>query len=93
MNEVTKDFIEPLQEGLIKMKLSAIAHIQEESIRLKEYLKNELVKIDNILIEKLDRLQKIEADTQAKAAEIEQKEKDLEWLTSIQTRVNNIIHF
>ena len=93
MNEVTKDFIEPLQEGLIKMKLSAIAHIQEESIRLKEYLKNELVKIDNILIEKLDRLQKIEADTRAKAAEIEQKEKDLEWLTSIQTRVNNIIHF
>lgn len=93
MNEVTKDFIEPLQEGLIKMKLSAIVHIQEESIRLKEYLKKELVKIDNILIEKLDRLQKTEADTQAKAVEIEQKGKDLEWLTSIQTRVNNIIHF
>ena len=93
MNEVTKDFIEPLQEGLIKMKLSAIVHIQEESIRLKEYLKKELVKIDNILIEKLDRLQKTEANTQAKAVEIEQKEKDLEWLTSIQTRVNNIIHF
>ena len=59
----------------------------------KEFLKDELLKIDNVLNEKLDSLQKTEADTQAKAAEIEQKEKDLEWLNSIQTRVNNIIHF
>jgi hypothetical protein len=93
MNEVTRDFIEPLQEGLKKMKLSAIKHIQDESVRLKEYLKEELVKIDNILIEKLDSLQKTETDAQIKATEIEQKEKDLKWLNSIQTRVNNIIHF
>ena len=93
MNEVTRDLIEPLQEGLKEMNLSAIKHIQDESVRLKEYLKEELVKIDNILIEKLDSLQKTETDAQIKATEIEQKEKDLKWLNSIQTRVNNIIHF
>ena len=93
MEEVAYDFIMPFQEELGKMGSSTVKHIKQETIRLKEFLKDELLKIDNVLNEKLDRLQKTEADTQAKAAEIEQKEKDLEWLTSIQTRVNNIIHF
>ena len=93
MEEVAYDFIMPFQEELGKMGSSAVKHIKQETIRLKEFLKDELLKIDNVLNEKLDRLQKTEADTQAKAVEIEQKEKDLEWLTSIQTRVNNIIHF
>lgn len=93
MEEVAYDFIMPFQEELGKMGSSAVKHIKQETIRLKEFLKDELLKIDNVLNEKLDSLQKTEADTQAKAAEIEQKEKDLEWLNSIQTRVNNIIHF
>ena len=38
-------------------------------------------------------LQKTEADTNAKSAEILEKERKLNWLNNIQTRVNNIIHF
>lgn len=93
MREVASEFIVPFQANLKETELSAIKHIKQETTRLKAFLKSELTKIDNVLIEKLDRLQKTEVATQAKAAEIEQKEKDLEWLTSIQTRVNNIIHF
>ena len=43
--------------------------------------------------QKLDALSKTEADNKAKAAEIEQKEKNLKWLESIQSQVNNIINF
>jgi hypothetical protein len=38
-------------------------------------------------------LSKIEADNDAKAAEIEQKENNLKWLESIQNQVNSIINF
>ena len=59
----------------------------------KENRKGELTKIDKVLNQKLDALSKTEADNKAKAAEIEQKEKNLKWLESIQSQVNNIINF
>ena len=93
MEEVAYDFIMPFQEELGRMESSAVEHIKQETNRLKVFLKDELLKIDDVLSKKLDKLQKTEADTQAKDAEIKQKEKDLKWLNSIQTRVNNIIHF
>ena len=64
-----------------------------ETQRLKEYIKQELVNIDLILNEKLDSLAKTEADTQAKGKDIALKEKNLQWLESIQKKVNDIIVF
>ena len=93
MNQVASDYIIPFRESLAGTKQAALEHIKSETERLKEHLKLELVKIDNILNEKLDMLSKTEADNKAKADEIKQKERNLKWLESIQDRVNSIIKF
>jgi hypothetical protein len=93
MNEVASDYIVPFQKSLDNTKRDAINHVKSETQRLKEYLKSELAKIDKVLNQKLDALSKTEADNKAKAEEIAVKEKNLKWLESIQSQVNNIINF
>ena len=93
MNEVASDYIVPFQKSLDDTKKDAINHVKSETQRLKEYLKSELAKIDKVLNQKLDALSKTEADNKAKAEEIAVKEKNLKWLESIQSQVNNIINF
>lgn len=93
MNEVASDYIVPFQKSLDGTKKDAINHVKSETQRLKEYLKGELVKIDKVLNQKLDALSKTEADNKAKTEEIAKKEKNLEWLESIQNQVNSIINF
>ena len=90
---LTSDYIVPFQKSLDGTKKDAINHVTSETQRLKEYLKEELAKIDKLLNQKLDALSKTEADSKAKAEEIAVKEKNLKWLESIQNQVNNIIHF
>lgn len=93
MNEVASDYIVPFQTSLDETKTAAINHVTSETQRLKEYLKEELAKIDKVLNQKLDALSKTEADSNAKAEEIAHKKKNLKWLKSIQNQVNNIINF
>lgn len=93
MKQVAEEYILPFQESLDGTKEKAIQHVKSETSRLKEYLKGELINIDKVLNQKLDALSKTEADNKAKATEIEQKEKNLKWLESIQSQVNNIINF
>lgn len=93
MNEVASDYIVPFQKSLDGTKKDAINHVKSETQHLKEHLKSELAKIDKILNQKLDALSKTEADNKAKAEEIAEKEKNLKWLESIQSQVNNIINF
>lgn len=93
MNEVASDYIVPFQKSLDGTKKDAINHVKSETQRLKEYLKGELAKIDKVLNQKLDALSKTEADNKAKAEDIAHKEKNLEWLESIQNQVNSIIKF
>ena len=93
MNEVASDFITPFQKSLKKTQKEAVEHVVSETIRLKDYLKKELSRIDKVLNEKLDALSKTEADSKAKEEEIATKESNLKWLESIQKQVNNIIRF
>ena len=93
MNEVASDYIVPFQKELQKTEQSAIEYVSGETIRLKEYLKAELIKIDKLLDEKLSALSQTEADSKAKAEEIALKEKNLKWLMNIQQQVKNIIEF
>lgn len=93
MNEVASDYIVPFQKNLQKTEQSAIEYVSGETVRLKEYLKVELVKIDKLLDEKLSALSQTEADSKAKAEEIALKEKNLKWLMNIQQEVKNIIEF
>lgn len=93
MNEVASDYIVPFQGNLQKTAQSAIEYVNGETVRLKEHLKAELVKIDKLLNDKLNILSMTEADSKAKAEEIALKEKNLKWLMDIQQQVKNIIEF
>lgn len=93
MNEVSSDYLIPFRKELSKIQTEAITHVDSETKRLKDYLKDELVKIDKILNEKLTVLSKTEADNKAKASEIAMKEKNLKWLENIQKQINDIIVF
>lgn len=93
MNEVASDYIVPFQGNLQKTAQSAIEYVNGETVRLKEHLKAELVKIDKLLNDKLNILSITEADSKAKAEEIALKEKNLKWLMNIQQQVKNIIEF
>lgn len=93
MNEVAADFITPFQRKLKDIQKQAVDHVCAETSRLKDHLKQELIKIDKLLNDKLTALSQTEASGKAKAAEIAKKENDLRWLESIQEEVNAITKF
>jgi galactokinase len=93
MEEVASDYLQPIQKKLEEIKKQTVKHALDETNRLKEFLKKELVKIDNLLDEKLRALYQIEDDSKATAAEIKRKEDNLKWLEGIQERVDSLIEF
>lgn len=93
MGEVASSYLTPFLAGLNKTEKATVEFVEKETIRLKEFLKKELAKIDRVLDEKLDSLSKTEADANAKAEEIKKKQEDLKWLESIQERVNQMIKY
>ena len=93
MEEVASDYLQPIQKKLEEIKKQTVKHALDETNRLKEFLKKELVKIDNLLDEKLRALYQVEDDSKATAAEIKRKEDNLKWLEGIQERVDSLIEF
>lgn len=93
MKEVASDYLQPIQKKLEEVRKQTVKHATDETNRLKDYLKEELVKIDSLLDEKLRSLYQIEDDSKATAAEIKRKEDNLKWLEGIQERVHNLIEF
>lgn len=93
MKEVADDYLTPILRKLGEIKDQTVNHALDETNRLKEFLKMELVKIDGLLDEKLSSLYQIEDDSKATAAEIKRKEENLKWLEGIQKRVYDLIEF
>ena len=93
MTEVASSYLTPLLAALNKTEKMTVEFVEKETIRLKDFLKKELAKIDRVLDEKLDSLSKTQADANAKAEEIKKKQEDLKWLESIQERVNQMIKY
>lgn len=93
MKEVADDYLTPILRKLGEIKDQTVNHALDETNRLKEFLKTELVKIDGLLDEKLSSLYQIEDDSKATAAEIKRKEDNLKWLEGIQKRVYDLIEF
>lgn len=93
MSNVVCDYFEPIQDQLEEARIVAKKHAKKESVRIKEQLKNFLVKIDQNLQSKLNELkQSTETSLQTKA-EIAKQESDLEWMKGIIERVNGLINF
>ena len=93
MRKVATDYLQPIQKKLEEIKKQAINYSVDETNRLKDSLKKELVKIDDLLKAKLASINKVKADTEITATEIKRKEENLKWLESIQERVDNLIEF
>ncbi len=93
MAEVANDYLEPFQRNLNTIQNNATEHVTKETVRLKQYLKEELDKIDKILDNKLEALSNSEENLKVKAQEIAENEAKLKWLQNIQQRVKNIIEF
>lgn len=92
MKEVADEYFLPFQVYLKGACEKAFHYVEDETKRLKEYLKGELVKIDDLLNKKLDELTYTEADSKLKEEEIARKEANLKWMEMIQKRVNDIIN-
>lgn len=93
MSNVVCDYFEPIQDQLEEARIAAEKHAKKESVRIKEQLKDFLVKIDQNLQSKLNELkQSTETSLQTKA-EIAKQESDLEWMKGIIERVNGLINF
>lgn len=93
MSEVASSYLTPFLTGLNKTEKATVEYVEKETIRLKDFLKKELTKIDQVLDEKLDSLSETQADANEKAEEIKKKQEDLKWLESIQERVNQMIKY
>lgn len=93
MADVATQYLNPILSDLKKMELSIPEYVKKETENIKVALKKSLADIDALIDQRLESLSKVEADNKLKASEIAEKQKKLQWLTSIQTRVNDIINF
>ena len=93
MRSISREYTQEFQESVINVKDLTTDFIKKEIARLKDHLKEELKKIDEVLKNKLDALSKVEADSKIKAEELAKKQANLKWLEDIQERVTNIINF
>lgn len=93
MRKVATEYFQPIQKQLDDIKKKAIDKSGDNMEILKESLKKELEKIDELLNAKLTSIKKVKADTEITATEIKRKEENLKWLESIQERVDNLIEF
>lgn len=93
MRSISKEYTQEFQESVINVKEQTTDFVKNETVRLKDHLKEELKKIDVVLKIKLDSLSKVEAESKIKAEELAKKQADLKWLEDIQERVTDIIKF
>ena len=68
-------------------------HTEKESVRIKEQLKDFLVKIDHSLQNKLKELKQSIGLSHQTTVEIAKQESDLKWMEEIIQRVNGLINF
>lgn len=93
MKTVAYEYLKPLQQQLVNAQEAAEEHAEKESVRIKEQLKDFLVKIDHSLQNKLKELkQNIGLSHQTKL-EIAKQESDLKWMEEIIQRVNGLVNF
>lgn len=93
MSNVVCDYFEPIQDQLEEARIAAKKHAKKESVRIKEQLKDFLVKIDQNLQSKLNELKQSTETSRQTKAEIAKQESDLEWMKGIIERVNGLINF
>lgn len=93
MSDVASQYLNPILSDLKKIELSVPEYVKTETEKIKGALKQSLAEIDALIDLRLESLSKVEADNELKASEIAEKQKNLQWLTGIEKRINDIVKF
>lgn len=93
MKAVAYEYLKPLQKQLVNAQKAAEEHAEKESVRIKEQLKDFLVKIDHSLQNKLKELKQSIGLSHQTKLEIAKQESDLKWMEEIIQRVNGLVNF
>lgn len=93
MKTVAYEYLKPLQQQLVNAQEAAEEHAEKESVRIKEQLKDFLVKIDHSLQNKLKELKQSIGLSHQTTVEIAKQKSDLKWMEEIIQRVNGLINF
>lgn len=93
MHDVVSEYFGPLYNDLVRAKNDIPSHIASETKRLKNKLKKQLEEVEKILATKLKDLQERVDSKEQTQAEIEKQESELQWMTNIIDRVNNLINY
>ena len=93
MHEVATSASHDFDILMDELEARANKYIQEENKRLKERIKEEIKKVDGLLLKKLNDLQALENSEKQTDDEKKRKEENLKWLISVKQRVNNLIEF
>jgi gas vesicle protein len=93
MHEVATSASHDFDQLMDEIQQKALDYMSRENDKIKKSIKVKLQEIDLLLLKKLEDLQTLENSDKKTAEEMAKKEKDLAWLTRIQTRVNELIDF
>lgn len=93
MKQVAQDYLQPLLNNIGNIQKLVVTHVNNETQRIKGVLKEELGKINNLLIQKTSDLKKKMSETTAKEEDIKRNESNLKWIESIQNRIDQLIEF
>jgi len=69
------------------------SHIQKETVRLKQALKQQIQQIDKVLRDKLSTLKDSTSKANRTVKEIQQQQDNLRWMQSIIQRVDKLINY
>lgn len=92
ISKVFTNFLALYQKEMFDNRQAAIDFMENESKRLKDFLKNQIAEINKVLEEKVNSLQDIANQQKLTASEIEENRKNLVWLESIEKRLNAILN-
>ena len=93
MQKVVNEYFVPMQIDLVKLEEDVPKHLANQAIELKNNLKSELTKIEEILAKKLKDIQNKINTAQYTAAQIKEQEDQLRWMRDIISRVNKLINY
>lgn len=93
MADVATQYLNPILSDLKKIETSIPEYVKNETEKIKVALKQSLAEIDALIDLRLESLSKVEADNKLKDSEIAEKQKKLQWLNSIEKRINDIVKF
>lgn len=93
MSEVVSSYFEPIQLQLYEAKKASLEHVKNETKRIKLFLNQKFLEIDQILERKLNDLQESIDKANTTEEAIKEQKEDLKWMQDVIVRVNKLVKF